>query len=62
MFSITYEIRISNEKTIEVPLNRKFYTLEEAKEEAKSNILAIGYRIFDCTGFRVFSERFEKNS
>jgi hypothetical protein len=62
MFSITYEIRISNEKTIEVPLNRRFYTLGEAKKEAKSNILAIGYRIFDHTGFRVFSERFEKNS
>lgn len=62
MFSITYAIRITAEKAIEVALNRKFRTLEEAKEEAKSNQMAVAYRIFDSNGFRVFSEKVEKNS
>lgn len=60
MFSITYAVRITTEKAIEVALNRKFRTLEEAKEEAESNKMAIAYRIFDGSGYRVYSEKVEK--
>lgn len=61
MFSITYAVRITAEKVIECKLNRKFRTLEDAKREAKSNQMAVAYRIFE-NGFRVFSEKVEKNS
>ena len=60
MFSITYAIRMTAEKVIECQLNREFYTLDDAKREAKSNQMAISYRIFDNNGFRVFSEKVEK--
>lgn len=62
MFSITYAIRMTAEKVIECQLNRKFHTLEDAKREAEANQLAIAYRIFDKNGYRVFSEKVEKNS
>ena len=62
MFSITYAIRMTAEKVVECQLNRKFRTLEDAKREAKSNQMAVAYRIFDNNGFRVFSEKVEKNS
>lgn len=60
MFSITYAIRVTAEKVIECNINRKFRTLEEAKEEAKTNQMAIAYRIFDKNGYRVYSEMVEK--
>lgn len=62
MFSITYAIRITTEMVVECQLNRKFCTLEDAKREAKSNQMIIAYRIFDNNGFRIFSEKIEKNS
>lgn len=57
MFSITYAIRITAEKVVEVALNRKFRTLNEAIKEAKGNQLAEAYRIFDKEGYRVYSEK-----
>lgn len=60
MFKITYAIRITAEKVVECQLNHKFRTLEDAKREAKSNQMAVAYRIFDSNGFRVFSEKVEK--
>ena len=60
MFSITYAIRVTAEKVVECNINRKFRTLEEAKEEAKTNCMAVAYRIFDKNGYRVYSEKVEK--
>lgn len=60
MFSITYAIRVASDKVIEHHLKKKFRTLEEAKEMANKNRLAIAYRIFDGNGYRVFSKRVER--
>ena len=60
MFSITYAIRVASDKVIEHHLKKKYRTLEEAKEIANKNRLAIAYRIFDDSGYRVFSKRVER--
>ena len=60
MFSIIYAIRVTAEKVIECNINRKFRTLEEAKEEVKANQMVIAYRIFDKNGYRVYSEMVKK--
>ena len=57
MFTIIYEIRISTEKVIECPLTNAFLTLEDAKREAEANLMAIAYRIFDASGYRIFSKK-----
>lgn len=57
MFTIIYEIRISTEKVVECPLTRAFLTLEDAKREAEANLMAIAYRIFDASGYRIFSKK-----
>ena len=57
MFTIIYEIRVSADKVVECPLNRSFLTLEDAKREAETNLMAIAYRIFDANGYRIFSKK-----
>ena len=57
MFTIIYEIRISEDRVVECPLNRSFPTLEDAKREAEANLIAIAYRIFDADGYRIFSKK-----
>ena len=57
MFTVIYEIRISEDKVVECPLNRFFPTFEDAKREAETNLIAIAYRIFDTDGYRIFSKK-----
>ena len=54
MFSIVYAIKIGK-KVIECQVANKFASMQEAISEAEQNKMAIAYRVFDKSGFRVAS-------
>ena len=62
MYSIICAIRLTAEKIVECELEKRFRSIEEARAEIVLNDLIVAYRIFDKTGYRIYSEKVEKNS
>ena len=57
MYSVSISVRWSEDRVVECPVSRLYATIEEARKDADSNLLAIAYRIFDKNGYRVFSKK-----
>ncbi len=59
MFSMIYEIRVGAEvRAVRTALKYRF--VMEAVEEAEAIVNIVSVRVFDKTGFRVYSKRLEK--
>lgn len=56
MFSMICAIRFSG-RVIEYTMNQTYSTIEEAKKDAETNLMIIAYRIFDKSGYRVYSQK-----
>jgi hypothetical protein len=57
MFSLICALRVAPDKVIEHRVKREFRSIEEARATAESEKLAIAYRVFDKTGFRVYTKK-----
>lgn len=62
MFTLTCAVRIATAMVVEKKIEKTFRTIEEARNEAESISSAVAYRVFDKTGFRVYSKKIEKRS
>lgn len=57
MFSLICALRIAPNRVIEHQVKQEFRSIEEARANAEENKLAIAYRVFDKTGFRVYTKK-----
>ena len=55
MFTLTCAVRMATAMVVEKKI-------EKARNEAESISSAVAYRVFDKTGFRVYSKKIEKRS
>lgn len=61
MFSMICAIRFSG-RVVEYTMNQTYPTIEEAKKDAETNLMIIAYRIFDKSGYRVYSQKISKEA